>query len=66
VTKSKSIPRCLACERDSEATPLIPLEYRGTQTWICPQHLPILIHNPAQLTGKLEGAENLRPADHHD
>jgi hypothetical protein len=56
----------LACERDSEVTPLIPLEYCGARTWICPQHLPILIHDPAQLVGKLAGAENLRPADHHD
>jgi hypothetical protein len=45
---------------------LIPLEYRGAQTWICPQHLPVLIHHPDQLVGKLAGAENLRPADHHD
>jgi hypothetical protein len=34
--------------------------------WICPQHLPLLIHNPQQLAGKLAGAENLKPADHHD
>ena len=59
-------PRCLACERDSHATPLVALEYQDTRMWICPQHLPILIHDPAQLIGKLEGAEKLRPADHHD
>jgi hypothetical protein len=33
---------------------------------ICPQHLPLLIHDPARLIGKLPGAEKLRPADHHD
>jgi hypothetical protein len=59
-------PNCLACERDSTATPLLPLEYRGAQLWICPQHLPVLIHDPTQLTGKLEGAEDMRAADHHD
>jgi hypothetical protein len=59
-------PRCLACHRDSHATPLVAIEYRGERLWICPQHLPILIHDPAQLVGKLAGAEDLRPADHHD
>lgn len=58
--------RCLACDRDSSATPLVPLEYRGARAWICPQHLPVLIHDPAQLVGRLEGAENLRPAEHQD
>ena len=57
---------CLACGRDDQNTPLIVLDYRGQRLWICPQHLPILIHDPTQLVGKLVGAEDLRPADHHD
>ena len=57
---------CIACERGSDVTPLIRLEYRGEDLWICPQHLPVLIHNPGQLVGRLVGAEHLRPADHHD
>lgn len=57
---------CLACERDSDATPLIAIAYRGAELWICPQHLPILIHDPGRLAGKLPGAETLRPAEHHD
>jgi hypothetical protein len=59
-------PRCLACERESLEVPLLSLEYRGGRHWICPQHLPVLIHDPAQLVGKLAGAEKLRPADHQD
>jgi hypothetical protein len=58
--------QCLACERCSDVTPLIPLEYREERLWICPQHLPLLIHDPAQLVGRLAGAEHLRPAEHHD
>jgi len=58
--------KCLACERGDDATPLIPLEYRGGRFWICPQHMPMLIHDPASLAGRLPGAEGLRPADHHD
>jgi hypothetical protein len=57
---------CLACQRGTDVTPLIPLEYQGSKVWICPQHLPLLIHDPSQLIGKLPGAENLKPADHHD
>ena len=57
---------CVLCRRDSEQTPLITLEYRGEQLWICPQHLPVLIHDPAQLIGTLPGAESLSPAEHKD
>ena len=59
-------PACLACSRGSDATPLIRLEYRDATMWICPQHLPELIHDPASLIGVLPGAENLKPADHRD
>ena len=57
---------CLACGRTPDVTPLIALNYRGGTYWICPQHLPVLIHDPARLVGQLPGAEELRPADHHD
>lgn len=58
--------KCLACQRSSGETPLIPLEYEDKKIWICPQHLPILIHDPKRLVDVLPGAEQLRPADHHD
>lgn len=58
--------RCLACDRGSDVTPLIAMEYRGQRLWICPQHIPVLIHDPTQLVGRLAGAENLRPAEHRD
>jgi hypothetical protein len=28
--------------------------------------VPMLIHHPQELAGKLAGAENLEPAAHHD
>lgn len=59
-------PVCLACGRDASVTPLLSLAYRGSTLWICPQHLPVLIHDPAQLIGRLPGAENLKAAEHHD
>lgn len=48
---------CLACGRPSTQIPLLKMEYQGQTLWICPQHLPILIHKPEQLAGKLPGAE---------
>ena len=57
---------CLACQRASDEVPLLGLEYRGGKYWICPQHLPVLIHDPAQLVDKIPGAESFRPSEHHD
>jgi hypothetical protein len=58
--------KCLVCDRDHEATPLLTLKYQDGEFRICPQHLPVLIHDPTQLVGRLPGAEKLRPADIHD
>lgn len=58
--------RCLVCERGVNETPLIQIRYRDSGFSICPQHLPVLIHDPAQLIGKLPGAEGFKPADIHD
>ena len=63
MTASK--PTCLQCDCSSDEVPLIQILYRGSQFWICPQHLPILIHKPAQLAGKLPGLELLGPPEEH-
>ena len=57
-------PACIACESTDEKVPLIQIQYQGMTYWICPQHLPILIHKPAELAHKLPGVENLRPVEH--
>lgn len=57
---------CLQCGRGENETPLIVLSYRGARWRICPQHLPVLIHRPHELLGKLPGADQLKPADIHD
>jgi hypothetical protein len=59
-------PHCLVCKKTSDVVPLITLTYQGGTLWICPQHLPVLIHDPAKLAGVLPGAETLDEADHHD
>jgi hypothetical protein len=66
MTREISPKTCLACGRDESHVPLIRLEYRGAGHWICPQHLPVLIHDPGALAGKLPGAEEWTPADHKD
>ncbi len=63
---SKQSKQCLLCGRDATQTPLLTLDYQDSTFCICPQHLPVLIHDPSQLVGRLPGAENLRPADIHD
>lgn len=57
---------CVACDRSSEVVPLIGLEYGPSKFWICPQHLPFLIHDPAKLIGRLPGAESFEPSPHQD
>ena len=59
-------PTCLACGRSDRETPLVQLLHRGAVLYICPQHLPVLIHDPQRLVGVLPGAEQLAPAEHHD
>lgn len=57
---------CLVCGSTSDDIPLIAFEYKGEDLRICPQHLPILIHDPGRLAGVLQGAERMQPAEHHD
>jgi hypothetical protein len=58
--------RCVFCERTSTEVPVLSVDFRGSTFGICSQHLPVLIHDPAQLAGRLAGAESLEAADHHD
>ena len=64
--KENVVKNCLVCGRGDEQVPLLRLDCRGKVLWICPQHLPVLIHDPGSLAGKLPGAENLRPHNHKD
>ena len=57
---------CLVCNKPSEEIPLISFRYKGSGLWICPQHLPILIHDPKKLADVLPGSDAFHAADHHD
>lgn len=65
MNEPSNTPLCVACGRGSADVPLLALEFRGAMIHICPQHLPLLIHDPASLIGRLPGAEGLDPAEHH-
>lgn len=56
--------QCINCERTVEQVPLVPLVLKTGSAYICPQCLPVLIHKPQMLVGKLAGAEALAPHEH--
>lgn len=51
---------CLVCKTPSTETPVTKFYYQETEFYICPQHMPVIIHNPKELIGLLPGAENLK------
>jgi len=51
---------CVFCQRGDNEVPLVELSFQKQQYWICPQHIPILIHEPTKLAGMLPGAENMQ------
>jgi hypothetical protein len=55
---------CVYCKRNSAQVPLIQLEFNGEKKWICPPHLPILIHKPEQLLEEFPGMESLDAPTH--
>lgn len=57
---------CLNCNISEDEIPLVNLNYSGKPAYICSRCLPLLIHHPEELIGKLEGAEKIPPADHKD
>lgn len=58
------IPACVYCGSTHEEVPLVRLLSNGQDYYVCGQHLPVLIHEPQKLVGKLPGAENLRGHEH--
>lgn len=51
---------CLVCQANEQTVPLVELAYKSKKYYICPQHIPVLIHNPGQLEGLLPDADNLQ------
>lgn len=51
---------CLVCKVSSTESPVTKFYYQDSEFYICPQHMPVIIHNPKELIGLLPGAENLK------
>ena len=54
------IRACLVCKKSSVETPVTKFYYQESEFYICPQHIPVLIHKPQELVGLLDGADNLQ------
>ena len=61
---TETTPVCLHCKVSEKEMPLVQLRYQEENLYICPQHLPLLIHEPAKLIGSLPGAEKLKGYQH--
>lgn len=51
---------CLVCKKPSTEVPVTKFYYQESEFFICPQHMPVIIHNPQQLIGLLEGADKFK------
>jgi len=51
---------CVFCKKDQEEVPLVHLEFKNNDFWICPQHIPVLIHDPEKLVGHLPNADEIK------
>jgi hypothetical protein len=56
----------LNCEKTEQEIPLLRMFYKDAEVYICPQCLPILIHNPEKLSKKLPGINLPKPVEHVD
>jgi len=54
---------CIHCGKNDNEVPLIVFNYQGQEHHICTEHLPVLIHSPAKLTGKLPDMDKINPVD---
>jgi hypothetical protein len=52
--------KCIVCKKSSNETPVTKFEFQESEFYICPQHLPVLIHTPEELIGLLEGVDKLQ------
>lgn len=66
MNNTKATYACLNCDRSEADVPLVSLRHAGSQTWICTQCLPTLIHHPGRLSEKLVNADQLTPAPADD
>ncbi len=57
---------CLNCGSSETDRPLLTLKFQEKDVYICPECMPILIHKPQQLMGKLPGLKPWGAPANHD
>ena len=55
---------CIVCKKTQQEIPLTAFIFKDIECWICPQHIPILIHSPQKLADLLPGADQFEAAPH--
>jgi hypothetical protein len=51
---------CIVCKKPSSEIPVTKFYYKESEFYICPQHMPTIIHNPQELIGLLDGADKFK------
>jgi len=54
------VKECLVCKKSSAEIPVTKFYYQESEFYICPQHMPVIIHNPQQLIGLIDGADSFK------
>lgn len=64
MSQTNEVKHCLNCNISENDIPLVNLNFAGRKEFICSRCLPILIHSPQKLVGKLDGADKIPSANH--
>jgi hypothetical protein len=51
---------CIVCKKSPTEIPVTKFYHKQSEFYICCQHIPVLIHNPEQLVGLIDGADKLQ------
>ncbi len=63
--ENESVPFvCISCSKSEADVPILRLRFQGQDVALCSSCLPILLHRPEKLAGRLKGAEGIPPASH--
>ncbi len=58
---------CVNCDKSEAEVPILRMRFQGEEIMLCSSCLPILLHRPDKLVGRLKGAEVIKPVTHsHD
>lgn len=49
--------KCIICSVTDQEVPLVHFTYRNRTYYICPAHLPVMIHNTAELIETLNNPD---------